>query len=68
MENIERSMNVELLEGATDATLKKSSPDRAGRVEATSAFNRQMLQGDRYDQQQGERYVRDILKGIVRGA
>jgi hypothetical protein len=33
--NISRSMNAELAEGATDGTLRKRHPDRAGVVEST---------------------------------
>lgn len=65
MENIERSLNFELIEGATDAVIKKGSPDRGGHVEGTTAAGRRALSA--LFQGTGEAYAHEVIKGVVRG-
>lgn len=67
MENIERSLNFELIEGATDAVVKKGSPDRGGRVEAqpTRAFLRNNTTSFGADDR--EALAHEVIRGVVRG-
>jgi hypothetical protein len=69
MERIARSMNFELIEGATDAVIKKTSPDRGGNVEPTTAAARSLLfngQGG-YGHAAAEAHAHDVIAGVVRG-
>lgn len=68
-EAIDRSMNFELIEGATDGVTKKGAPDRGGSIEPTTAAQRSHLFNGvgGYGMADGEAYVHDVIKGVVRG-
>jgi hypothetical protein len=68
MERIARSLNVSLLDGASDGVVKKDAPDRES-TEATTAVTRSTLfngiQG--YGFADGESVARRAIAGTVRG-
>lgn len=68
-ENISRSLNFELIEGATDGVIKKASPDRGGAIEPTTAEQRSTFFNGvgGYGILDAEAHAMDVIAGVVRG-
>lgn len=68
-EAIDRSMNAELREGASDGALKKPNPNRGGFVEPLTAVSRRGFSkapnGFAYEER--EPYLTETVAGVVRG-
>ena len=69
MERIARSMNAELIEGATDAAIKKERPDTVGGAATSSPAREVLFRGKNgYGFNPAPlSYVRRIISGVVRG-
>jgi len=69
MERIARSLNFELIEGATDGVVKKLRPDTAGETANRTNEAREALYGGvgGYGIVDGESEAMDVLSGVVRG-
>jgi hypothetical protein len=67
MENISRSLNMELHDGATDGSVKKARPDtEVDGFDATSAARAPLANDSNFRFGDGSAYIPSVNAGVVR--